>query len=61
MLTSQLITGISMIILGIFLIGLSFFTSFFILIYGIPLFILGFFILFNSKEDSIEEIKFKRR
>jgi hypothetical protein len=27
------------------------------LIYGIPVFIIGFFIFFNKKEDDIEQIK----
>ena len=54
---SRTITGISMIVLGIVLIVLAFFNALFILIYGIPLLIIGFFILFNTKEDKIEQIK----
>ncbi len=50
-------TGITAIILGIFLIGLSFFKGFFILFYAAPIFIIGIFIFFNKKEDEIEKIK----
>lgn len=58
---SRTITGFILIILGIGLIILSFFESFFILIYGISSFIVGIVILLNKKEDDIEEIKLKRR
>jgi membrane-bound ClpP family serine protease len=57
---SRTITGIIMIILGLFLIGFSFFETYWILIYGIPIFIIGILIFFNKKEDKIERIKFKR-
>ncbi|MCK5149645.1 hypothetical protein KAJ87_01855 [Candidatus Pacearchaeota archaeon] len=58
-LVSRTITGIIMIFLGLILIAISFFTSFFILIYGILILIIGFFIFFNKKEDKIEGIKNK--
>lgn len=32
-----------------------------VLIYGVPIFIIGIFILFNKKEDNIEEIKTKTK
>jgi len=57
---SQLLTGMIFILFGIFLIIISFFVKeafWAILIYGIPIFIVGFFILFNKKEDEIEQIK----
>ena len=54
---SRTITGICTIVLGMFLVVLSFMESFVIMIYGLPILILGFFILFNTKEDEIEEIK----
>ena len=56
---SRTITGIAFIVLGIALIVVSFWAHYVTLIYGIPLFILGFFILFNKKEDEIEKIKMK--
>jgi len=59
-LVSRTITGIVIIGVGIALIVVSFFSLYFLLIYGIPLFILGFFILFNKKEDYIEPIKYQR-
>jgi len=37
-----------------FILGIKFFVMW---IYGVPLFILGVFILFNKKEDGIEKIK----
>jgi hypothetical protein len=52
---SRTITGIVMIIIGVILIG---FGIVFIvpLVYGIPILIIGLFILLNKKEDEIEEI-----
>jgi len=54
---SRTITGGVMVLGGLVLIVLSFFASFFLLIYSIPILIIGFFILFNKREDAIEEIK----
>ena len=57
---SRTITGIALIIICLVLIILSFFFNdalIVLLIYGIPLFIIGFFILFNKKEDDIEQRK----
>lgn len=48
-----------MIIVGAVLIIAGFFVII-PLFYGIPILILGFFVLFNKKEDDIEEIKTKR-
>ena len=45
---SRLITGVLAIILGLFLIVLAVVKDLWILIYGVPIFIIGFFILFNS-------------
>ena len=56
---SRTITGIIMAIGGLVLIILSLFKLIFLLIYGIPLFVIGLFILFNKDEDKIEEIKLK--
>lgn len=56
-LVSRSITGIFMIFIGVALIIVSFFNLWFLLIYGIPIFIIGFFVLFNKKEDCIEPIK----
>jgi uncharacterized membrane protein len=53
---SRTITGIIGMILGLFLTTLGFW-KLIALIYGIPIFIISIFILFNKKEDSIEEIK----
>ncbi|MBU1177293.1 hypothetical protein KKH96_02500 [Patescibacteria group bacterium] len=54
---SRTITGIVAIILGLLLIVFSIFKDLWILIYGIPVFIIGIFIFFNKKEDNIEKIK----
>lgn len=54
---SRTITGTLAILLGLFLIILAFLDEWWILLYGIPIFIVGFFIFFNKKEDEIEEIK----
>jgi len=57
----QLISGIVLILIGISLICVPFFVSqpftFFTLLYGIPLLIIGIFILVNKKEEEIEKIK----
>jgi len=58
---SRTITGIIMVFIGLTLIGISFFSMLFLLIYGFPILIIGFVILFNKKEDKIELIKSKRR
>ncbi len=51
---SRTITGMLLIILGIILIYVSVNESLWVLIYGIPITLIGFFILFNKKEDKIE-------
>ena len=54
---SQLIIGIIFIFGGLVLTIAAFFTEFSVLIYGLPLIVLGIFILLNKKEDVIEPIK----
>ncbi len=58
---SRTITGILLIILGIILIYVSVNESLWVLIYGIPVLLIGFFILFNKKEDEIEQIKRRKK
>jgi hypothetical protein len=58
---SQLIIGILFTVGGVALTVVSFFTSFFLLIYGLPLLILGIWMLVNTKEDAIEPIKKRRK
>lgn len=48
-----------MIFIGFVLIIISFFKLIFLLIYGLPVLIIGLFILFNKKEDEIEGINMK--
>lgn len=58
--TSRIITGTVMVVVGLGLMGIPFFAGlggFVAWIYGLPILIIGFFILFNEKEDSIEQIK----
>ena len=57
---SRNITGTLAIILGLILIIISF-SALGILMYGIPIFVIGIFILFNKKEDEIEKIKNKEK
>ncbi|MBT4174063.1 hypothetical protein HOC80_04585 [archaeon] len=59
-LISRTITGIASIILGIVIVYFSFESSFWLLLYGIPIIIIGVFILFNKKEDKIEKIRRKK-
>ena len=60
---SQVITGIGLIGFGIFLVVLSFFIEprAVALIYGLILSVVGGFILFNTKEDKIEQIKKRKK
>lgn len=58
---SQLIIGIVFIAGGVTLTIIGFFTFLFTLIYGIPLLILGIWMLANKKEDVIEPIKKRRK
>ena len=54
---SRTITGILATLLGLFLIVLAVFKDLWMLIYGIPILIIGIFVFFNKKEDDIEKIK----
>ncbi len=59
-LTSRMLSGIVAIILGIFLIVLFFFideAQWVTLFYGVPILIIGIWLIFNDKEDKIEQIK----
>jgi small neutral amino acid transporter SnatA (MarC family) len=54
---SRLIAGLFFLIAGIILIILAITMSWLMLIYGIPLFLIGLFILLNKNEDKIEKRK----
>jgi len=54
------ISGILVMLLGLILVVASLFTTLFLLIYGIPIFLIGLFIFFNRKEDKIEEVNYKK-
>jgi len=58
---SQLIIGIVFVIGGLVLTAVAFFVGLFVLIYGLPLLVLGIVILLNKKEDVIEPIKKRRK
>jgi len=58
---SRTITGAAIIIFGLFLVAISFFTSFVFLIYGVVILIVGVIILLNKKEDEIEQIKRRKK
>ena len=58
---SRTITGVIMIAAGLVLIGISFFTSFFVLIYGLLILIFGIIIFLNKDEDRIEQIKYSKK
>lgn len=53
---SRYLSGIVATILGLWLVYLST-IEWWILCYGIPILIIGLFILFNKNEDKIEKIK----
>ncbi len=52
-------TGIVAIALGLFLVFYSLFSSYWVLVYGVPILIIGVVILFNSGEDKIERVRVK--
>jgi len=54
-------SSVVVLLLGVLLVITSIFVSMFLLIYGIPLLVIGIIILLNKKEDKIEEIKFKKQ
>ena len=60
-LTSRTLAGGIMIVMGLFLVALSFFITYGLLIYGFGLLILGVFVFLNTKEDKIEKIKSGRK
>jgi len=53
-------SGIAVLFLGVVLVIFALYTTLFLLIYGVPLFIIGLVILLNEKEDRIEQIVYKR-
>jgi membrane-bound ClpP family serine protease len=58
---SRTLSGGILVVVGLILIIISPFVMFVTLIYGIPLLLIGLFILFNKKEDEIEKIKSKSK
>ena len=62
---SRTLTGAIMIFAGLVLLVLPFFLSeksvFFTWIYGLPILVIGIFILFNKREDQIEKIKYSNK
>lgn len=58
---SRTITGVAGCAIGVLFIVLSFFdtNTLALLVYGIPVLIIGLVILFNTKEDYVEPIKKK--
>lgn len=54
---SRLITGLFLIVGGIVLTVVSFFSSLIFLIYSLPMIVLGIWLLVDKNEDKIEERK----
>jgi membrane-bound ClpP family serine protease len=54
---SRLIAGVFLILGGASLVIVSFFKTFWMLIYALPMLIIGIVILFNKSEDKIESRK----
>lgn len=54
---SRCISGIAVSLLGLGLTIAAFASSLFLLIYGLPLLVIGVFIFFNKREDEIEKIR----
>jgi len=60
MVNSRLVWGWVLMAFGLILILVSSYTHYISLIYGIPIFLIGIFILLNKDEDRIEKIKIRR-
>jgi len=56
---SRIIIGVFITLGGGFLIGVGIFNEPWAFLYGVPIFVIGIIILFNKKEDTIEQIKKK--
>lgn len=57
---SRTITGTVAVLFGLYLVMQGILKEPWILIYGIPVIVIGIFIFFNKKEDDIEEIKSRK-
>jgi predicted membrane protein len=57
MIISRLIAGLLFLGTGIFFIIFSFFSTWFLIIYGVVLIFLGLFLLITKNEDKIEKRK----
>ena len=57
---SRTITGVVVVLFGLYLIVQGVLKDFWILIYGIPIVAIGVYIFFNKKEDDIEKIKSRK-
>jgi len=54
---SRFITGIIGILLGCYLLFVAMTKNWWVAFYGTPILLIGVLILFNKKEDQIEQIK----
>ncbi|HBE90549.1 MAG: hypothetical protein A3E37_03775 [Candidatus Andersenbacteria bacterium RIFCSPHIGHO2_12_FULL_46_9] len=57
---SRIVTGVIGIIIGVVLTGVGIIKTPGVFIYAVPVILLALFILFNKKEDEIEEIKYRK-
>jgi hypothetical protein len=57
MIISRLIAGLFSLAAGITLVIFSLFSMWWIIFYGVPLILIGLFVLFNKNEDKIEKRK----
>lgn len=58
---SRIITGTIGIILGVVLTGVGTIKEPWVLVYAVPVILVALFILFNKREDKIEEIKYPKK
>ncbi len=58
---SRIVTGTIGIILGAVLTGVGTIKEPWVFVYAVPVILLAIFILFNKKEDEIEEIKYPKK
>jgi hypothetical protein len=57
---SRIATGTIGMILGVVLVAVGIIETPWVLVYAVPVILLALFILFNKKEDEIEEIKYPK-
>lgn len=57
----KIYSGVFVSLIGVLAIVGALMWELFLLIYGVPIFVIGIIILVNKKEDKIEKVNYKKR